>query len=71
MNKTITRKGKIKNGKIIEILDEKLDTWIDEEVIVVIKRVKKSASTEEMLKEMLVGKNIGYIKIDRKDIYRG
>lgn len=71
MNKTITRKGKIKNGKIIEILDEKLDTWIDEEVIVVIKRAKKSASTEEMLKEMLVGKNIGYIKIDRKDIYRG
>jgi len=71
MNKTITLKGKIKDGKIIEILDEKLDTWIDEEVIIVIKRAKKLARTEEMLKEMLVGKNIGYVKINRKDIYRG
>ena len=71
MNKTITLKGKIKDGKIIEILDERLDTWIDEEVIIVIKRAKKLASTEEMLKEMLVGKNIGYVKINRKDIYRG
>lgn len=71
MNKTITLKGKIKDGKIIEILDEKLDTWIDEEVIIVIKRAKKLACTEEMLKEMLVGKDIGYVKINRKDIYRG
>ena len=71
MNKTITLKGKIKDGKIIEILDKKLDTWIDEEVIIVIKRAKILASTEEMLKEMLVGKNIGYVKINRKDIYRG
>jgi hypothetical protein len=70
MSKIITAKGRIKDSKIIEILDKGLDNWINEEVTVIVKKAKKT-TTKEMIDEMKIGKDIGYRKINREDIYRG
>ncbi len=71
MGNTITLRGKIKGGKIIELQKDVLNGWKNEEVVVILKKDKKISSTvKEMLDEMKIGKNIGYTRIKRDEIYR-
>lgn len=71
MGNTITLRGKIKNGKIIELQKDVLNRWENEKVVVILKKDEKNSSTiKEMLDEMKIGKNIGYTRIKRDEIYR-
>lgn len=71
MGNTITLRGKIKNGKIIELQKDVLNGWENEKVVVILKKDEKNSSTiKEMLDEMKIGKNIGYTRIKRDEIYR-
>lgn len=71
MENTITLRGRIKDGKTIELKNDILNEWKNQEVVVILKRDKKTSSTiKEMLDEMKKGKNIGYTRIKRDEIYR-
>ncbi len=71
MENTITLRGKIKDGKMIELQSEVLSEWKNQEVVIIIKKDEKISSTiKEMLDEMKTGRNIGYTRIKREKIYR-
>ena len=71
MENTITLRGRIKNSKTIELKSDILNEWKNQEVVVILKKDKKTSSTiKEMLDEMKTGKNIGYTCIKRNEIYR-
>lgn len=71
MGNTITLRGKIKNSRMIELESDLLNEWKNQEVVVSIKKGEKGSSTiKEMLDEMKIGKNIGYVRIKRDEIYR-
>jgi predicted amino acid-binding ACT domain protein len=71
MEKTITLRGKIKDNRIIELENDLLSDWKNQEVIVSIKKDKKNFSAiKEMLDEMKTGKNVGYVRIKREEIYK-
>ncbi len=71
MGNTITLRGKIKDGKMIELQSDVLNKWKNQEVVIIIKKDKKFSSTaKKMLDEMKIGKNIGYTRLKREEIYR-
>ncbi len=71
MGNIITLRGKIKNSRMIELESDLLNEWKNQEVVVSIKKGEKGSSTiKEMLDEMKIGKNIGYVRIKRDEIYR-
>lgn len=70
MGNRMTARGIVRGSKTIEIQDENLDDWVDQEVILTIKRKKNLSAAEQMLAEMKKGGDIGYEKIDRSGLYR-
>lgn len=69
MGNIITLRGKIKNSRMIELESDLLNEWKNQEVVVSIKKGEKDSSTiKEMLDEMKIGKNIGYVRIKRGEI---
>ena len=70
MRNTIVTQGKVKGANIIEIQTDILDSLIDQEVTVIIKKTKKSTHFLELLDDMTTGRNMGYTRIRRDEIYR-
>lgn len=70
MRNTIITQGKVKGANIIEIQTNILDSLIDQEVTVIIKKTKKSTHFLELLDDMATGRNMGYTHIRRDEIYR-
>jgi hypothetical protein len=70
MRNTIVTQGKVKGANIIEIQTDMLDSLIDQEVTVIIKKTKKSTHYHELLDDMTTGRNMGYTRIRRDEIYR-
>jgi len=71
MGNIITLRGKIKNSRLIELENDLLNDWKNQEVVISIKKGEKGPSTiKKMLDEMKIGKNIGYVRIKRDEIYR-
>jgi hypothetical protein len=70
MKNAIVTHGKVKGANIIEIETDMLDSMIDQEVTVIIRKTEKSAHIQELLNDMMAGRNMGYTRIRRDEIYR-
>lgn len=70
MRNAIVTHGKVKGANIIEIQTDILDSMIDQEVTVIIRKTEKSAHIRELLDDMIAGRNMGYTRIRRDEIYR-
>jgi len=69
MDNIVTLRGVVRDKRIIEV-QERLDDWLDQEVTLTIKKRKNLKAAKEMLDEMKEGKNIGYKRIKRDQLYR-
>ncbi len=70
MRNAIVTHGKVKGANIIEIQADMLDSMIDQEVTVIIRKTEKSANIRELIDDMNAGRNMGYKRIRRDEIYR-
>ena len=70
MDNIVTLRGIVRNKRMIEVQDERLDDWLNLEVTLTIKKRKNMKAATEILHEMKEGKNIGYKRIGREQLYR-
>lgn len=71
MDNTVTLRGIVRGRKTIEVQDEKLEEWLNQEVTLTIKRRRKNLKVAtEMLDEMREGSDIGYKRVERSRLYR-
>lgn len=66
----IVTHGKVKGANIIEIQADILNYLIDQEVTVIIRKTEKSSHVQELIDDMKTGRDMGYTRIRRDEIYR-
>lgn len=68
--RNIVAQGRVKGTNIIEVQTDMLSSLINQEVTVIIRKTEKSAHIRELLDDMMAGRNMGYRRIRRDEIYR-
>ncbi len=68
--RNIVAQGRVTGANSIEIHTDMLSSLINQEVTVIIRKTKKPAHTRELLDDMMAGRNMGYRRIRRDEIYR-
>lgn len=68
--RNIVAQGRVKGANIIEVQTDMLSSLINQEVTVIIRKTEKSAHIRELLDDMMAGRNMGYRRIRRDEIYR-
>ncbi len=68
--RNIVAQGRVKGANIIEVQTDMLSSLINQEVTVIIRKTEKSAHVRELLDDMMAGRNMGYRRIRRDEIYR-
>jgi len=69
MRNAIVTQGIVKGPNIIETKADVLDSLIDQEVTVIIRKAENSVHHRELLDDMTTGRNMGYTRIRRDEIY--
>jgi len=68
--RNIVAQGRVKGANIIEVQTDMLSSLINQEVTVIIRKTEKSAHIRELLDDIMAGRNMGYRRIRRDEIYR-
>jgi hypothetical protein len=68
--RNIVAQGRVKGANIIEVQTDILSSLINQEVTVIIRKTGKSANVQELIDDMMAGRNMGYRRIRRDEIYR-
>jgi hypothetical protein len=68
--RNIVTQGRVKSTNIIEVQTDMLSSLINQEVTVIIRKKGKSLHIQELIDDMMAGRNMGYRRIRRDEIYR-
>jgi hypothetical protein len=68
--RNIVTQGRVKGANIIEVQTDILSSLINQEVTVIIRKKEKSLHIQELIDDMMAGRNMGYRRIRRDEIYR-
>jgi|LSQX01.2.fsa_nt_gb hypothetical protein len=68
--RNIVTQGRVKGANIIEVQTDILSSLINQEVTVIIRKKEKSLHIQELIDDMMTGRNMGYRRIRRDEIYR-
>ena len=68
--RNIVTQGTVKGANIIEVQKDILSSLINQEVTVIIRKKEKSLHIQELIDDMMTGRNMGYRRIRRDEIYR-
>jgi hypothetical protein len=68
--RNIVIQGRVKGANIIEVQTDMLSSLINQEVTVIIRKKGKSLHIQELIDDMMAGRNMGYRRIRRDEIYR-
>ena len=68
--RNIVTQGMVKGANIIEVQTDILSSLINQEVTVIIRKKEKSLHIQELIDDMMTGRNMGYRRIRRDEIYR-
>ena len=68
--RNIVIQGRVKGANIIEVQTDMLSSLINQEVTVIIRKKGKSLHIQELIDDMMTGRNMGYRRIRRDEIYR-
>lgn len=68
--RNIVTQGRVKGANIIEVQTDMLSSLINQEVTVIIRKKGKSLHIQELIDDMMAGRNMGYRRIRRDEIYR-
>ena len=68
--RNIVTQVRVKGANIIEVQTDILSSLINQEVTVIIRKKEKSLHIQELIDDMMTGRNMGYRRIRRDEIYR-